>query len=41
MSCANGRELTERGFGCDVEIAAEVDGSDAVPVLDGRYFVRR
>ena len=41
MSCASGRELAERGFGCDVEIASEVDGSDAVPVLDGHSFVRQ
>jgi 2-phosphosulfolactate phosphatase len=40
-SCASGRELTERGFGCDVEIAAEVDGSAAVPVLVGRSFIHQ
>jgi 2-phosphosulfolactate phosphatase len=39
-ACASGRELVDLGFAGDVEIAAEVDGSDAVPVLDGDAFVR-
>jgi 2-phosphosulfolactate phosphatase len=35
---ASGRELAERGWGDDVEIAAELDTSTAVPVLrDGAY----
>ena len=34
----SGHELVERGFGVDVEVAEQVDVSDAVPVLrDGRY----
>lgn len=33
--CASGRELTERGFGLDVELAARVDATTSVPVLDG------
>ncbi|MGW6199832.1 2-phosphosulfolactate phosphatase [Kribbella sp. NPDC055110] len=37
--CAGGRELTQYGFGEDVGVAAEVDGSDSVPVLeDGTMF---
>lgn len=38
-ACASGRELVDIGFAADVEIAAEVDGSDIVPVLDGDAFV--
>jgi len=37
-ACASGRELVDLGFAADVEIAAEVDDSDAVPVLDGDAF---
>jgi 2-phosphosulfolactate phosphatase len=33
--CTSGRELLERGFACDVELAAECDVSNVVPVLDG------
>ena len=36
--CASGRELIDAGFADDVEIAAEVDTSRAVPVLDGPAF---
>lgn len=36
--CASGRELIDAGFADDVEIAAEVDTSNAVPVLDGPAF---
>jgi len=36
--CASGRELIDAGFAEDVEIAAEVDSSRAVPVLDGPAF---
>jgi 2-phosphosulfolactate phosphatase len=36
--CASGVELTERGFGSDVELAARTDESPAVPVLaDGAF----
>jgi 2-phosphosulfolactate phosphatase len=37
-SCASGRELIERGYPEDVEIAAEVGSSTAVPVYDGEAF---
>lgn len=33
--CPSGRELTERGFGLDVELAARLDATTSVPVLDG------
>ncbi|MFF0265630.1 2-phosphosulfolactate phosphatase [Kribbella sp. NPDC004536] len=37
--CAGGRELTAYGFAADVDVAAEVDQSEVVPVLvDGRLF---
>lgn len=36
--CVSGRELIDRGFAADVEIALEFDLTDAVPVLqDGAY----
>lgn len=36
--CVSGRELVDGGFGADVEIALELDASDAVPVLlDGAF----
>ena len=38
--CAGGRELAAAGFTDDVAMAAEVDVSDVVPVLDGEAFVR-
>jgi 2-phosphosulfolactate phosphatase len=38
--CAGGRELTQYGFGEDVGVAAEVDGSDSVPVLEGGTMFR-
>ncbi len=38
--CAGGRELTQYGFGEDVAIAAEVDDSDSVPVLEGGTMFR-
>lgn len=37
--CASGRELVEMGFAGDVEVAAELDASDAVPLLEGEAFV--
>ena len=37
-ACASGRELVEQGWPQDVEVAAELDQSDAVPVLrEGAY----
>jgi 2-phosphosulfolactate phosphatase len=37
-ACASGQELLEAGYADDVTVAAEVDASDAVPVLeDGAY----
>jgi 2-phosphosulfolactate phosphatase len=36
--CASGRELVEAGFGRDVQIAADVDNSNAVPELRGEAF---
>ncbi|MDV3219838.1 2-phosphosulfolactate phosphatase [Intrasporangium sp.] len=37
-SCASGRELVESGFGDDVRVAAELDTSERVPVLDDGAF---
>lgn len=37
--CAGGRELAAAGFADDVEMAAQVDASDVVPVLEGDTFV--
>ena len=37
-SCASGREIIERGFPADVELAVELDCSDVVPMLrNGEY----
>lgn len=38
-ACASGRELHQRGFGVDVEVAAALDAATAVPVLgdDGAF----
>jgi len=33
LQCGSGRELVERGFACDVELAAEYGVSGAVPML--------
>jgi 2-phosphosulfolactate phosphatase len=39
--CASGLELTAATFGEDVEVAAELDVSDVVPVLsDGEFSAR-
>jgi phosphosulfolactate phosphohydrolase-like enzyme len=40
MSCVSGQELINKGYRADVEIAAEVHLSDAVPLLQGQRFVR-
>lgn len=39
FSCSSGRELAERGFGADVEIAAPSDASAVVPLLRGDAVV--
>ena len=38
LACASGRELTEQGYRGDVQIAAEIDQSRAVPRLLGEQF---
>jgi 2-phosphosulfolactate phosphatase len=38
LQCASGRELADAGFVADVEIAAQHDVSDVVPVLVGESF---
>ena len=38
LHCASGRELVEAGFVADVEIAAQHDVSEVVPVLVGESF---
>ncbi len=40
-TCASGRELAQDGFLGDVEVAASVDVSRVVPVLEGDAFVDR
>ncbi|MGY2701303.1 2-phosphosulfolactate phosphatase [Nocardioides sp. HB32] len=39
VACASGQELVGIGFGVDVDIAAELDATDVVPVLHGEAFV--
>ncbi|MEJ8280808.1 hypothetical protein [Pseudonocardia spirodelae] len=38
-SCPSGRELVDGGWGDDVAVAAELDGSTALPLLTGGVFV--
>jgi 2-phosphosulfolactate phosphatase len=38
LQCASGRELADAGFVADVDIAAQHDASDVVPVLVGESF---
>jgi 2-phosphosulfolactate phosphatase len=38
-ACSSGRELCERGFAADIELAAKLDVSQVVPVLQGEAFV--
>ena len=37
-SCASAREIIDRGFAADVEVAVELDDSDVVPVLEGGQY---
>lgn len=37
-ACSSGRELIERGFACDVELAAALGVSTCVPLLSGKAF---
>ena len=39
VACASGQELVGIGFAADVEVAAELDATDVVPVLVGDAFV--
>lgn len=39
QACSSGRELSERGFQRDVELATELDVSTTVPILDESAFV--
>ncbi len=36
--CGSGKELIQRGFGADVDLAAQYDVSDNVPILSERAF---
>ncbi len=37
-ACASGRELAEAGYAEEISVAAEIDVSDGVPVLNGDAF---
>ena len=39
-SCISGKELIDRGFDRDVELAAEFDVSDAVPLLAREAYIQ-
>ena len=39
LRCGSGKELVEKGFECDVELASEYAVSSAVPMLAGDRFV--
>jgi 2-phosphosulfolactate phosphatase len=39
--CGSGKELLDRGFQCDIELASEYGVSSAVPMLTGDRFVNR
>ena len=39
-SCSSGREVGSRGYAIDVELAAELDVTDTVPILQEGAFVR-
>jgi len=38
LGCASGRELTDKGYRADVQIAAEVDSSHSIPLLRDQTF---
>ena len=39
--CSSGKELIARGFESDVELAAEINVSDCVPVFIDNYYVKK
>jgi 2-phosphosulfolactate phosphatase len=39
LMCSSGRELTERGFGPDVDLASQLSVSTTVPILRGDAFI--
>ncbi|MEM6400861.1 MAG: 2-phosphosulfolactate phosphatase [Cyanobacteria bacterium P01_D01_bin.116] len=39
--CSSGKELIEKGFESDVELAAEINVSDCVPVFSDNYYVKK
>ena len=39
--CSSGKELIERGFECDVELASELDVSECVPTLVNGAYVHQ
>ena len=39
LSCSSGQELVELGFQRDIELATDLDVSDAVPVLEDDAFI--
>ena len=41
LSCGSGKELLERGFHCDIELASEYASSSAIPILADDRFVDR
>jgi len=40
-SCSSGRELQERDFGADVQLAVELDASQTVPFLSSGEYVNK
>ena len=40
IDCSSGREVGARGYAVDVTLAAELDSSDTVPILQDGAFVR-
>jgi 2-phosphosulfolactate phosphatase len=39
MSCGSGRELKEKGYETDIELAAQLDASEVIPRLAGKAFI--